>query len=409
MRTFAALAIYVSLASATYGADWAVTHDQGRKAFIEHDFRSAADWLRQSWAAAQTDAERAVSANDLGAALHELGRDREAQQWLQQSLEIGKFANAATSETLAATDRNLGDYQQAGDVLRAALAERTNEGNGRARLLIALGDLLREQGKVTESRRLIEEALRIPGIAWRREFDARAALADVERNAGAWQASQADWNTAAAIARQHAAPVLEALALRGLGETWLDLGNNARAEPLLRNALVVFGNNRELGANAIAAAETDLAQLYLNEDKTALAEESMRRAIQTDERWLGDDHPQVAFLLEMLAETLAQSRRLDLARNYFARAARIMAARFGEKSAAAAAVEASWGIVEQRFGDPGQAVALYEKALAALPADPDQEPLRLTLMERYAEVLKTTHRNQEARAVLAQVKSFREP
>src|ERR1017187_5722230 len=101
MRAFAALTIYVSLASASYGADWAVTHAQGQKAFIEHDYRGAADWLRQSWAAAQTDEERTISANDLGAALLELGRDREAKQWLGQSLETGQVPNAVTSEMLA--------------------------------------------------------------------------------------------------------------------------------------------------------------------------------------------------------------------------------------------------------------------------------------------------------------------
>jgi hypothetical protein len=111
----------------------------------------------------------------------------------------------------------------------------------------------------------------------------------------------------------------------------------------------------------------------------------------------------------MMGDAAALRKRVELAGVYYGRALRIMADKFGEGSIVSAAVFANWATAEQRAGDMGGAALKYEKALAIFrTAGRDAAPLRLMVMRRYADVLKSMHRGREAHAVLAEVKSFRE-
>src|SRR6202030_1415007 len=101
--------------------------------------------------------------------------------------------------------------------------------------------------------------------------------------------------SAANIARDHDDAGLEAVASRGLAETWLEQGNTSRAEPLLRRVLAVFEND-PLSGNQIAATLRSLGQLYLGENKPALAEDALTRALAREEALLGHEHPQVAIV-----------------------------------------------------------------------------------------------------------------
>jgi len=111
MRALVALTIYVSLGSgAVFGADnsWHGLHEQGVALSGERDFQAASELFRKSWSAAKTPLERAVSANDLGVTLHQLGREADAAAWLVRALAIwkrdaGQHVHAVqTSEALAA-------------------------------------------------------------------------------------------------------------------------------------------------------------------------------------------------------------------------------------------------------------------------------------------------------------------
>jgi tetratricopeptide (TPR) repeat protein len=124
-----------------------------------------------------------------------------------------------------------------------------------------------------------------------------------------------------------------------------------------------------------------MAQLYLDENKPALAEEALTRVLANDERTLGETHPQVALLLEMMGDAAALGNRIEAARSYYGRALRIMAEKFGENSLMAGAVFANWAVAEQRAGDPGHAAAEFEKALAILRGGGrDAESLRATVL-----------------------------
>ena len=184
-------------------------------------------------------------------------------------------------------------------------------------------------------------------------------------------------------------------------------GDNSRAEPLLRQALAIFEAGPEANGHQTASTLTHLAQIYLTDDKPAMAEDALLRALSIDERVLGSEHPQVAVILQMLADAVAQLGRLDQSRLDFDRAAAIMTARFGEKSSVLGAVFANRGFVEQRAGHTTEAAEAYRSALANFEGTGDEaRDVRIGAMEHYAQILKETHRSEEAKALLAQVKAF---
>jgi tetratricopeptide (TPR) repeat protein len=417
MRALVALTVYVSLGTGpAFSADaqWKLIHDQGVAALQRADFQGAAQLFQQCWGLAATPVEYGLSANDLGVALHRLNRDNEAAQWLERALTIWKRNDdrdqrriATTSEALAAVLRAQGRYPSAERLLRETVLNLPLQGEEKALILNMLGDLMREQGKSAESRKLFEEALGVPGVPWKMLAEAHSGLADLDRDNSFWEESAAEWNTVAALAREHNDTALEAVACRGIGATWLDQGNTARAEPLLRRALSIFESDPH-SADQAASTLSFMAQLYLDEDKPALAEEALTRVLANDERSFGETHPQVALLLEMLGDAAALANRIDSARAYYGRALRIMAERFGENSMMAGAVFANWAVAEQRAGDPSQAAAEFEKALAILRAGGrDAAALRATVLARYANLLKSMHREKEAHALLAEARGFR--
>jgi tetratricopeptide (TPR) repeat protein len=401
---------------AIWGANdsWIALHNQGVAAAQRQDFQAASELFRNSWDVAGSTFEQGISANDLGVALVRLNRGKEGLPWLERALAIWKnepdesrYA-AGTTQAIATVMRQLGDYPPAERLLRQALTAKPLDNEDRARMLNLLADILREEGKPSESRAVFSETLRIPGISWGRLADSTTGLADLDRSAQSWESSFAEWNSAAEMARQHQAPDIEAVAMRGLGETWLDKGEVARAEPLLRRALAIFQSD-PLSRAEMPTTMGFMGQLYLAEDKPAMAQDTLTQAVDLEERLLGDNHPQVAVLLQILADAAARRTKIDLARDYFERALRIMAGAFGENSAPTGVVLANWATAEQRAGDIGRALAQFQKSLEILRmAGREAAAVRMTTLERYARLLKATHRGKEASALFAEVKSLRD-
>ncbi len=113
--------------------------------------------------------------------------------------------------------------------------------------------------------------------------------------------------------------------------------------------------------------------------------------------------------LETLADVLARRNQLDLARSHLGRAVNILSTVFGETSPAAGSAFAKEGFIEQSAHNFDAAADRYQRALAGLRPDGSFEvrSLRVYVMRRYAESLKALHRNQEASALLVEIKGFR--
>ena len=321
-------------------------------------------------------------------------------------LATGSFAEgpaksppAVVVSHLADVYRTTGDYAGAERVLREGAGNPSFDSEAKGLLRNNLADLLREEGRSTEARALFEESA--SAGYWKLRVGALIGLADIDRQQGNWEASVDRWNEVLEICRREHDEQSEAIALQGLGMTWLQSGTAARAEPLLRRSLRMMENNADTPAEEIAEAHSGLAELYRSENKLALAEDEWSRALQIDRTVLGEAHPQVALLMAKLADVYSVRGESDLAREYAARVSRTMQGSFGEDSMPAATALTNQAAVEQRAGDFAAATRDYECAIRIARGHPEYRALLSVMIQRYAELLKVMHRGREAKALVA--------
>jgi hypothetical protein len=120
----------------------------------------------------------------------------------------------------------------------------------------------------------------------------------------------------------------------------------------------------------------------------------------------GEMHPQNAYIMERLAEVYASRKEFTLARDYSNKAVQIMRACCGENSLAVAAALVNRATVEQKANALDAAAENYAGALRIARANPGNSFFESRIIERYAGVLKATHRNREAKELTAVTKSF---
>ncbi len=417
MRIGILLTIYVSLAAGAFAEErvqqWAAIHGEGLAANARQDYAAAAGLFEQSWPLARRAEERGISANDLGQTFRRLGRLREAREWLERAYrEWRAVPQAGPNLAIAAAGlgdlyRDAGDYARAELLLREALSASNHDRESKEVIRNNLGDLLREEGRGPEARALFLDALAEPEVSWLQRANALSGLADVERQAGDWEESERNWNEVLETARAQKHELLEAIAARGLASLWRDAGTFAGAEPLSRRAVWLGYTTPRAPAEQVATALSGLAAIYRGQDKLALAEDAWGRALQLERPVLGDTHPQVAWLMEMLSDVYSARGERELARDYATRALDAMSGSFGENSLPAAVALANRATTEERARDPDAAAGDYARALGIARTHPENNPLRLALTRRYAALLKSMHRDREAKRLATMAKSFR--
>jgi tetratricopeptide (TPR) repeat protein len=420
MRTPLALAICVSLAAAcsaegpadTTKTEWTSAYEAGLAASPSHSGEQELVLFERSWEISHTSGERGMSAASLGHTYRRLGRMKEAKEWLERArTESGSDTRLASKLAIAFSDladvyRTMGDYTGSERLLREALTSPGCDAESRATLRNNLADLLREEGRSSEAQPLFQESLDIGGISWTQRVGALIGLAEIDRQNGYWEASIDRWNQALEICRRERDERAEAIALLGLGKTWLDSGTAARAEPLLRRGLRIMENNADMPLEEVAHAHSALAELYGAENKLVLAEDEWSRALQIDRTVLGETHPQVAVLMAKLSEVYAARGEFELAREYAMRASETMSGSFGENSMPAATALTNQAAVEQRAGDLDAAAKDYERAIRIARSYPEYRSLQIAIIRRYAGLLKVMHHPGEAKALYGEAQSF---
>jgi len=89
--------------------------------------------------------------------------------------------------------------------------------------------------------------------------------------------------------------------MNNLAQLYGEQGNDAAAEPLLKQAIAIFEQAMGLDSSMIAAQLTNLAALYQRQERYADAEPLFRRALVIREKSLGRDRPEVGQALNNLA------------------------------------------------------------------------------------------------------------
>ena len=423
MRILIALVAGVSLTGIAFAGgeqeetNWAAVHTAGLEADQRQNHLEAIELFKQSLGLARTTDEQGASANDLGQAYRQLGQSKEAKEWLEHACNIWRAEPRAghylaiSASSLGDLYRDSGDYAHAETLLREALAAKTRDLASADMIRNALGDLVREQGRFSEAEVLLSETLHREGIAWRERVNALTGLADIDRQTRDWKASEEKWNEALAIAHAQNDRTTEAIATRGLASMWVSAGNLSRAEPLFRRALSIIESNPEARPDQTASVLSGLADVYRAQNKLALAEDAWSRALKLDRAAFGDLHPQVAFLTEMLADVYSARGERELALDYATRAVEAMKCLFGENTLPTAVALANRAMVEQRGLELEAAAGDFDHALlnarAERRAERGNDLIDKTVTERYAGLLKSMHRNREAKALNSNALSFR--
>lgn len=387
---------------------WKTLYNAGLAASQLHNDEESLSLFERSWETARTSEQRGAAASGLGVIYRRLERAKEAEEWLERARaafsadsRLGSRLAVATSD-LADVHRAAGDYPGAERLLREGLDSTSCDAESKAFLRNKLADLLREEGRTTEAQPLFEESIGLNAVSWKQRVSALIGLADIDRENGDWGASVDRWNEALDICRRERDAGAEAVALNGLGITWLKAGEPARAEPLLRRSLWIMENNSAMPPEQVAGAHAGLAELYRSENKLALAESEWTRALRIDRTLLGDAHPQVAILMEMLADVYSARGEFGLARDYSTQASHAMSGSFGENSMPVAAALANRAAVEERARDRDAAAKDYERAIDIARVHPEHRSFQVLVIHRYSGLLKAMHRSREAKALLAQ-------
>jgi tetratricopeptide (TPR) repeat protein len=418
MRTQIVLAIYVSLASGSFAEEpaaltgstpeWISVYQMGLDASQRQRYEEAVVFYTRSWETSHTAEEKGDSASNLGQTFRRLGRMNEARKWMELAWhEWSADPRFGCRLTLAASNladlyRTTGDYGHAERLLREELLSPGCGPESEGMLRNNLADLLREEGKSSEARPLFEASLEPGASSGQQYLGALIGLADIDRSNGDWEPGIRRWNEVLAICRRERDGRTEAIALRGLAMTWLGAGNAARAEPLLRRALKIMDDDPDSPAEQIASAHSGLGELYRLENKLALAEDEWSLALQIERAALGEAHPQVAWLLEMLSEVYSARGDFSLALNSATQASTIMSGSFGPNSMPVATALTNRALVEQRASDLKAAENDYERAIGIVHVHPEYRAIEAIIIQRYAVLLKSMHRTRDAKALLAQ-------
>jgi tetratricopeptide (TPR) repeat protein len=210
-----------------------------------------------------------------------------------------------------------GRWDEATSLLgRALVLSRTVYGPNAPQIaLVSLdfGVLLLAQQKPSEAAPLLEEAMAIlrPGQFGSDLLSTMAHLGEAYTALG--RSAEAEPLLQEAVARGTLMrPEDPALgdALVGLADLWRHKDNDARAEPLLRKALDIYGLGHMLSPTRSAGAYSQLGFIRLNDGKQRDAEQYFRRAIDVIRAAFGPDHLTVAVAEVNLAQAYVRAGNL---------------------------------------------------------------------------------------------------
>jgi len=156
--------------------------------------------------------------------------------------------------------------------------------------------------------------------------------------------------------------------LNNFGVFYADIGEHARAEPLLRESLEI--DRRIYGPDhpRLATAYNNLASSIHYQGRRTEAEPFYREAVAIGRRAFGPDHPHVAFFAENLATLLDDLGRYDEAEPHYRDALRILESALDAEDPRLATLRRNLALNRHAVGAYGEAETLLRASVAALEA-----------------------------------------
>ncbi len=187
-----------------------------------------------------------------------------------------------------------------------------------------------------------------------------------------------------------------AYATANLAAVLADLGENARAEPVLRRALYLIRKHAPGDTGLSAHIEENLGLVYLRQREFRKAEFLLREVLAT---LAATNDPAQACTLAALAELAIAEHRWVEANAWIRQAHELTVATQGERHPWLVGILHLKALVEAQMGDPRQAAADMKQSIDLLGslAGPDSPTLSVLLVD-YAGLLRHAGRKREAKA-----------
>ncbi len=296
------------------------------------------------------------------------------------------------------------NYPVAETRFRSALAEAEAFGEQDYRYWATLSNLAlvrQEQGDLASAEKLYRQVVDLRQLYLGRDrpevASAQINLATVLHTGGRETEAEQLLRRALPAAEAAGDQKATAAALNCLALVLVEMGERARAEPVLRRAQALF--EHEFGAESIevAKATNNLAMLYRLEGEYARAEAMMHRALPVYEKVLGPNHPLFAGVLNNMFTVLGEQKRYDDGEPYLRRALEIGEKAFPETARLAmmranlASLEAGRGHYDIAAKILESVITLQEKTLGP------NHPQLATSLENYSVVLRQLHQKTEAK------------
>ncbi len=219
------------------------------------------------------------------------------------------------------------------------------------------------------------------------------------------------FNRAVKIAGDAGDQRLLATALGGLGAALVDLGEFARAQPVLRRSLALF--EKTAGPDSIEAGEAamNLAMVYRKNGDLAQAQAQLERALPLMEKYLGGGSSPLAMAFNNMFIVLAEQKRWDDAEPYLSRALAI--AKALPESVQLAEIEENLALLKAHRGQFHEAVqtmerviAIEDRAIADQTMKPE-DPRVAQSLESYSSYLTKINLRAQARQAGDRAKAIR--
>jgi tetratricopeptide (TPR) repeat protein len=214
---------------------------------------------------------------------------------------------------------------------------------------------------------------------------------------------------------------LLATVLGGLGATLVDLGEFARAQPVLRRSLALF--EKTAGPDSIEAGEAanNLAMVYRKNGDLAQAQMQLERALPLMEKYLGNDSPALAMAYNNMFIVLVERKEAERkeaerkeadekqwanAELYLMRALEI--AKVLPESVQLAEIEENLALLEAHRGQFHEAAQTMELVIAIEERTlKPEDPRMAQSLESYSGYLKKINRKAQARLAADRAKAIR--
>ncbi len=214
------------------------------------------------------------------------------------------------------------------------------------------------------------------------------------------------FNDAIKIAEDSGNDRLLAAALAGLGAALVDLGEFARAQPVLRRSLSIFEKTTGSDSLETGAAANNLAMVYRKTGDFVQAQAQLEHALPLMEKYLGPKSRELEIALNNMFDVLAEQQAWDQAEPYVERALEI--AKRLPDDALLADIQENMALLlahQKQFREAARTmhdvIGLEERIL-----EPDDRRLARSL-DTYAGYLKKIGQKSEARRVEERAKTIR--